>query len=275
MTKNVADDIAPSLSSDAARLLELWRQGNDLAVSKPVPNKFVFTDHALAYLENVQTLSKSGNSDFAIFGALYSLRHGLELWLKCLLRNHQVEMFLAALFEDPSMDPKAAATRAGLREQFATTFNAGVAKLAGKKKLTNSESVAYLRANRQRARDFFVLAVNVRLAEHGLEKLLSRLNHQDDEFGRIVEASLERQRSLGESTDSAATAGEVRTLVELLDSLDPDGDAFRYPMGLDGGWHSHVPAVSLRALAKSASRLAELVRATNEYRDELDGAGSL
>ena len=268
MTENVTDDTKPSLSTEAGRLLELWREGVSLADSKPVPSKFVFSDHAHAYLKNAGRLAGSGDPDFAIFGALFCLRHGLELWLKCLVRNHQLETFLAALIEEPSVEPKAAALRAGLREKFATTFNVGVAKLAGKPKLTVSESVVYLRDNPVRAEDLLMFCVNVQSVEHGLIPLLGRL--REDEFDRLVdEAMIQHRKS---PTGEIATAREVRTLIELLDFYDPDGDAFRYPMGLDGRWHSEVPPVSLRALANSATRVASLVKAMSASRSELDGA---
>src|SRR4051812_39580396 len=43
-----------------------------------------------------------GMDDFRIFGALYQIRHGIELWLKCISRNVMIDRALASIFRPES-----------------------------------------------------------------------------------------------------------------------------------------------------------------------------
>jgi hypothetical protein len=54
-----------------------------------------FNSHARAYLNNAAAICEdTGMSDYRIFMALYGIRHGIELWLKCVWSNERIDRAL-------------------------------------------------------------------------------------------------------------------------------------------------------------------------------------
>ena len=60
---------------------------------------------------------------------------------------------------------------------------------------------------------------------------------------------------------------EITALVELLHHYDDNGDAFRYPVSLDGDWHIDLPPLNLVALGELAQKMADAISCIAWYRD--------
>src|SRR5690554_2025537 len=83
-------------------ILSELQRGKHIAMLSVYLSSLVFSEHVRMYFENAKHLCVGSASDFNVWGVLYGIRHGLELWLKCLIRNRIIDRFLESVFFFPS-----------------------------------------------------------------------------------------------------------------------------------------------------------------------------
>jgi hypothetical protein len=86
------------LTPNAKALLARLQSGTNTANAPANIGAFAYSVLARAFLSNAQGLCRDeGLSDFRVYGALYALRHGFELMLKCIVRNDLMDTTLRVL----------------------------------------------------------------------------------------------------------------------------------------------------------------------------------
>lgn len=247
-------------SNGAAELLTELQQGNTFAEPNVYPHSHAFNDYAVAYLNNAAALCRTGSmDDHRIFGALYCLRHGVELWLKCFQQNAILDRALEEITAaDSTFDSVAAACgQAGRKEKEVLQ-----AALCAVRNVVEDGITFPACWERNNSRDYAERAVKlirsigaqprnrisnvwaVRISEHRILPLWARVRDWVTEMqrGAAVHA---RQIGFPEPLDPQ----RLEVICELLNALDEAGVAFRYPTTLDGKWHFGLPHMNLEKLA--------------------------
>lgn len=260
------------LSSSARYLLEQLSDGNgaDIAVPSVYAGAMALTTHAMAYLDVASQLcAEPRNHDFAVFGAFYGIRHGLELWLKCIVINETIDRALVAISKGAA-DLDTVATAAGplnknqkehLCRSLCALRNVSEDKVVAPDCYTVNVSeadatraIAYIQRNGDQPRYLLSYAWSVPVRGHFLQELWHKAQPMIRDLHPAVEAHAQMS-GCGHPTSIQRLAATI----ELLDKLDPDGDAFRYPSSLNGNWNTQLPCVSLRALGAVAEEIQETV----------------
>lgn len=260
------------LSDDARHLLQELGDGDgaDIAVPSVYAGAMALTTHAMAYLETASQLCAEPRShDFAVFGAFYGIRHGLELWLKCIVINEMIDRALEAI-SNGATDLEAVANAAGqlnkkqkehLCRSLCALRNVDEERIVAPDCYTKNISeeharraIAYVRQNGGEPRYKLGCAWSVPVPEHSLQTLWDSAQTMVRDLHPAVEADAQRT-GCGHPT----SIERLVAVIELLDKLDPGGDAFRYPSSLTGNWNTHLPCVSLPALGALAEQLKETV----------------
>lgn len=258
--------------------------GTGFGVPKVAPNDGALAAHALAFLSNAAQLCwENPVHDFSVFGALYSLRHGLELWFKYLAQNNMMDRALLAIFDED----EAAATLDEL---------ASALQLLGKKKASQKtllclslcalrnnwtdrlkfpavwtenigpdfakRAIQEVRVNGGRGRREFTRFWCVPVPGHSLKRLWHDVRESFADLRPAVYRDAQRWGGKTVSLD------EMQAVVDFLDYYDPDGDAFRYPASLTGKWYLHLPHVNLMRLGNLASRLEQTLTTYSALLDE-------
>lgn len=106
---------SPLAAKLIAHLQREGSEGGEFGIPSITPGENALALHAEAYLSNAaQLCHENPVHDFSVFGALYCLRHGLELWLKYVVQNNMIDRTLWAIFEDDARTLDAVADVLGL-----------------------------------------------------------------------------------------------------------------------------------------------------------------
>jgi hypothetical protein len=256
---------ASQLTQDAQSLLAQLRVGGNVADARASIGAFAFSSHAQAFFSNAIALcDDDGLSDFRVYGALYSLRHALELMLKCIVRNEMIDATLSVLMI-PELSFDDACTRLSLKKPERKLLLHAVCVLRN----LLEDSIVYPRCHNEN--------IDVGFAQRALEYLRQNPSLPRDRFS-IVWASTAFGHDLNELWREAAptitrlsadarrhaqeigfdpplTVAELRPIIELIAALDDGGDGFRYPSSLYGEWYVAAPCLSLEALRELIERL--------------------
>jgi hypothetical protein len=270
---------AQSLSARAAHLLAQLQIGTNVADPTPNIGAMAYSSLARAFFSNARSLCQDeGLSDFRVYGALYSLRHGLELMLKCIVRNDRIDAALREL------------SRPG------QSFDAVCAKLALKKRGDKEllrQAICVMRNVLQDGITYprcFDENVDPASAERALDYLRKNPNTPRDRFADVwtsgaighdllvlwQESAPTVEDFAGNARRHAAEIGfappltkdELEPIVELLAALDDGGDGFRYPSSISGAWYNAVPSLSLSAVGELVEKLEGTCVVFESVRDE-------
>lgn len=86
------------LTDQAKALLSQLRVGSNTADPRASIGAFAYGSLARAFFSNsIALCNYDGMTDFRVYGVLYSVRHGLELMLKCIVRNEMIDSILRTL----------------------------------------------------------------------------------------------------------------------------------------------------------------------------------
>jgi hypothetical protein len=243
--------------------------GADIALLDVYPGIDAWTTHAIAYFSNASALCDEPRAhDFAVFGALYCVRHGLELWLKWVIQKRVMEDVLASLHCGADLNELIRVAQVGSNDKrerkdrriqlvraLCTIRNveAGLTHPACRKE-NISERFATERISNGPPISGSILSIAWPIPVHGHD--LKELWAAAEDSVRARYEALTEAPELGEAMQPDAIAG----ICALLGAIDPAGDGFRYPSSLEGDWYLHRPAINLRALGQLAESLEDSVR---------------
>lgn len=261
-------DLSPTARGLLAELSD--GDGADIAVPSVYAGAMALATHAMAYLDVASQLCTEPRShDFAVFGAFYGIRHGLELWLKCMVINDMIDRALEAIVNGAA-DLDAVSTAVGplnkkQREHLCRSVCALrnvnedriIAPDCYTKNISEADAVraiAYVKHNGGQPRYMLGYTWSVPVPGHGLQVLWQKAQPTIAELHTAVESSAQMS-----GCGHPASLQRLAAAIEMLDKLDPDGDAFRYPSSLTGNWNTQLPCVSLPALGRLAEEIQETV----------------
>jgi hypothetical protein len=253
------------LTPNAKALLAELRNGANVANPPANIGEFAYSALAQAFFSNARGLCRDdGLSDFRVYGALYSLRHGLELMLKCIVRNDLMDTTLGALMTaGPSFEDVCkklgleAREKKRLQQSLCTIRNVIEDKLTFPDIRTKNidaasadRAVRFLQKNPNLPRDRFGIAWSSTAFGHDLSDLWAQATS-------TVEAMADDAKAIAQEIGfpPPLANAEIERIVELLAALDDGGDGFRYPSSLKGDWYVELPVVSLEALGSLVSKL--------------------
>lgn len=276
------NDRQREIPASASALLRQLQGGEDVAIPSIYLHSMAFSDHARLYFDNAAAISRpDGVGDFRVFAAMYSLRHGLELWLKCLLRNDLIDRFLAQVFAMPEAGFITLAEHYGMSKKERVPFQRSLCCLRNvlvdgikfpeadpwRQRMETrwaDEALVYLRSKPRLPRSRFAMSCHVRLPGHDVKELWEAARSHAASF--IAEGVSYAQRIAVPSPASGVE--EIGALAELVAFYDEDGDAFRYPSSLDGAWHAELPHLDLVRLGELATRMHDTVLCTSSLRSD-------
>ncbi len=271
----------------AAKLIgHLQREGSaggEFGIPSVTPGENALSHHAEAFLSNAaQLCHENPVHDFSVFGALYCLRHGLELWLKYIIQNNMMDRTLGAIFEDDASTLDAVAGELGIngkedkkrkallcrslcalknhwvdRLKYPEVWEANIAPQYAVR------AIQEVRVKGSRPRNAFARFWCVPVPGHSVRALWEQARDTLVELRPAVVANNHRFGG------GSANLGEMEAAIDFVDYYDPDGDAFRYPTSLTGKWYLHLPPVNLQRLGVLASRLEQTVRDYTHLLDEV------
>jgi hypothetical protein len=288
------------LSPAARRLLSTLQggDGRDIAEPNTYPGGNAFSSHARAYFINASSLCEHQNGhDFAVFGVLYGLRHGLELWLKWLIQMEVLAAVMGDFRRKPVLETVIAAAQRLcdedaqrerlLRKQIVVDaqcerqiiHNAKRDCQQLKKQLIHAlcvmrnveAGITYPRCQAENIGESFA---RDQLAKGILDQYSLQVSWPVPIYGHDLcalwqEAEMladigyhdARMRAMYAGTGEPLSPQEIGAACDLLGTWDKDGDSFRYPCSLGGTWYLHLPPLNLRALGKLADALDATVLA--------------
>ncbi len=203
------------------------------------------------------------------------LRHGVELWLKCLIGNHQLDRWLLLVTEsrgtfDELCDSLSMsnAKRKAFKTALCVMRNVLVDGLTHpdcwnkrQDKRSANQALEYLRGHpktpRSRIGQFYIPIVD----GHDLENLWRQAEPYVVDLYKP--AKWEAQRTDG----CPMKPEEYQELCILLHHWDPQGDALRYPFSMKGAWHSHRLRLNLDSIESLADRLSDSTLAYQSWRE--------
>lgn len=257
------------LTPNAKALLAELRNGANVANPPANIGEFAYSALAQAFFSNARGLCRDvGLSDFRVYGALYSLRHGLELMLKCIVRNDLMDTTLRALmtagFSFADVCKKLGLEgrekkreRKLLQQSLCTIRNVledGLTFPDCRTKNIDAASaeraVRFLQQNPNLPRNRFGIVWSSTAFGHDLSDLWAQAT------STIEAMAADAKRHAQEiGFPPPLTKVEIERIVELLAALDDGGDGFRYPSSLEGAWYVELPVLSLEALGALVSKL--------------------
>jgi hypothetical protein len=263
------DAQAEQLSQAAEELLARLRQGHgrDMGVPSVYVGAMAFSSHAEAYLSNAALLCEKPDAhDFCIFGALYGVRHGLELWLKCLVINSMIDTALEEVAKGAA-SADAVAQALGLTKDQKRHLCRSLCILRNycedglvypdciEQKIDPTwadKAVRFIQHNGQLERYKLATVWTVPAPGHDLLDLWRRVEHWIQELSPAVSAKAQVT-----GCGVPMPPEDLAAVCELIHRWDPGGDTFRYPLALDGRWNFELPSLSVRALGDLARCLQE------------------
>jgi len=268
-------------------LLASLQEGTDTSEPALYRNSLAQSDYSVHFTSNANELVTAADmTDFAVPGALYMIRHGLELWLKRILANRDLDRLLKLVMqEDLRFDELCAAdimtagrsvrlqnaNAAALRRGLCTMRNVLEDRLCypecRQKRLETryaDRALALLRRSPSTPR-LCLGTLYVPLID-GHE--LFRLWEEAEPYVHDLRPGAFRH---AEEVGGGAPLefGRTRELCDFLHHLDPDGDALRYPFSLSGAWHDHQLHLSVKAVGELAQELTESTRSYTGYRRDV------
>lgn len=244
--------------------------------------------HAKAFLSNARDLaSVGGDVDFQIFGVLYGIRHGVELFLKCMVQNRLVDDALVLMIREKATLEEVVkwlgkdehpATARSRHEQLLAVLSAvrnievdriaapecWIENQATKEDPTFAlEGHRYIQSNghlpRYTVGYIWVPAVKT-------HNLLSVFKRAEKDLGAMHRAVCGyAEHTTGSEVLPVST---IAATCELFELWDPNGHAIRYASSSGAsspvqahGWNVHLPALSLEELGQLASDLDDTVEA--------------
>ncbi|MFO1077939.1 MAG: hypothetical protein U1E73_09475 [Planctomycetota bacterium] len=270
--------------AECRALLQRLRSGDDIAEPAFLHNSLALSDYAIVFMRSAQELmAKSGLPDFALPGGFYMMRHGLELWLKCILVSRNMDRLLRRIvdsndtFETLAADTSWMAVKSkrlrsevgeSLKDALCTMRNVLVdgvvfpeCRHVRQGNCDANAALAFLRSNRDTPRDRVAVLWMPPLEGHRLMELWDE-----------AEPYVSDLRSGAEDEAESAGGGPVMTMdglravYTLFNHRDQRGDALRYPASLGGKWHLFSPRWSLRETSALAGELAETIQLYKEHR---------
>lgn len=265
---------ASALSPSAEALLVRWQVGDNVSQVTQNYDPFAYSEHAMIFLSNATRLCEDdGMSDFRVYGALYLMRHGLELMLKCWVRNMQMDEILRAVMEvglsmnavSERLWPRADERRkktpillhavCALRNYLQDKLVYPAVHATNIDAEHGERALEYLRMHPALDRFKFAPLWPVAPSGHDLRVLWSMAAPAMEEFADAA------KREASESGGAQPLVkAELESVVELLGTMDDGGDGLRYPSSIRGGWYAPPPMLSLEAVGTSS----EGIRATCE-----------
>jgi hypothetical protein len=269
------------------RLLASLQDGMDISEPALYQNSLAQSDYSVIFTSNASELvDNTAMTDFAVPGALYMIRHGLELWLKCILANRDLDRLLKLITqEDLSFDDLCAhdvmtagrtvrlqnANAAALRRGLCIMRNVledGLRYPECRHKRMETRyadrALTFLRRNPSTPRKRLGVLYVPLIGGHELFRLWEQAEPYIHDLRRGAQHHAE---DVGGG--APLELGHTKELCAFLHHLDPDGDALRYPFSLTGGWHDHQLRLSLKSVGKLARELTESTRSYTGYRGEV------
>ncbi|HKO91640.1 MAG TPA: hypothetical protein VJU61_10830 [Polyangiaceae bacterium] len=261
-----------------ALLVRLTSFGGDdqVGIASVYPGINAFTEHAIAYFHNAALLCKRIEApDFAVFGALYCIRHGLELWLKCIVQNDIIDEVLEAIAEGKAFEAILTAARCRDPGEKQERFIKAICVMRNAEAGLEPPQVGEVEVARKRlasggiSRHRLSLVWPVPLWGHDLGDLWEKA-------ARSIRLVYDDVRTLSlTEIGEPMLPDEVQAACELLAVLDKGGDTFRYPCSLAGEWNLQLPGWNLGQLRELAEGLDITVRAYDLYFEESTAAASI
>jgi hypothetical protein len=259
------------LSPAAEHLLERlqYGDGRDIGVPSVYAGAMAFSSHAEAYLGSAARLCEEPDAhDFCIFGALYGIRHGLELWLKCLVINSMIDAALDEIAGGAASADAVAESlclkkdqRRQLVRSLCTLRNCCEDGLVYPNCINQNidstwadKAVRFIQGNGQLERYKFAIVWTVPVPGHDLLDLWRRIEQWVRELSAAVSAKAQTT-----GCGFPMSPDDLAAVCELIHWWDPGGDTFRYPSSLDGRWNADLPALNLKTLGSLARGLQETV----------------
>lgn len=272
---------------EAIALLDDLQHGSSLAVPSVRLDSLAFSHHAHLYFDNAAMLCRTrAMDDFRAFGALYQLRHGLELWLKCLLRNKMIDSFLASLYKEPgspTLEGLADLLGLGSKEQqrelrasLCAFRNVTIDRLPYPRCWEvrmewrwAEKALIHLKDMGNEPRGSFAIFWRVSLPGHDLHALWKEIDAE------VRDMHYSASRHGREAFDPMPSVERIEAICTLLHHYDKDGDAFRYPISLGGKWHHGLPSLNIEAVGRLSSELANATGSFALLRSEVYGEARL
>lgn len=255
------------LSPNAERLLDQLRVGSNVAVPSPVTGSMAYSSFAQAYFSNAQSLCREDHmSDFRVYGVLYLLRHGLELMLKCIIRNNRIDEILHKL-HTPGLSFNDACNELALRRQEADQLRRSTCVMRNileykiphprclienMDSMSTEQSLDFLRRTPDTSRECFAQTWTGGEFGHDLAELWEKAAPTVSMF----EGDAQRH-AFEIGYPSPLTSTELEPIVALLSALDNGGDGFRYPSSMSGEWYPAAPSLSLEAVCELVEKLED------------------
>lgn len=275
-----------ALTPNAKALLAHLQGGTNVANAPANVGEFAYSTLARAFLSNAQGLCRDdGLSDFQVYGAMYSLRHGLELMLKCVVRNDLMDTTLRVVmtnghsFEDVCRDLglKRKGERNLLMHSLCVIRNVLEDRIVHPECHTKNIDTA----SAERALQFLRKQPDLPRARFGVVWATTAFGHGLNDLWAqaaptvVAMATDARRHAEERGFDAPLTKAELDPLVELLAALDDGGDGFRYPSSLDGAWYIALPPLSLEAVGTLAAKLESTCTVFESAREECYGMATI
>jgi len=239
--------------------------GGDIAVPSVYPGLGAFEAHAHAYFDNAQNMCEDVRShDFAVFGALYSIRHGLELWLKYLLQRSIIDDVVLASRKSQKLEDLFEAAECGNSPNKQKALVEALCVMRNVKAGLKYPATRTVEIGETYAQEFLSrgkldwrhlsIAWPVPLRGHDLRDLWKKAKLMVDTYSYDA-----RAHSQMSGVGDPLSVADLEGICDLLGAWDEDGDAFRYPCALDGTWHIEIPPLNLRKLGELAGSLTSTV----------------
>ncbi len=275
-------------------LLARLQQGPNTSESPLYHSSLAQSDYSVLFTSNASELVRATRmTDFAALGALYMIRHGLELWLKCVIANHCLDQILRVLIREGALSfeelcshdvmtigrsKKARiANIAGLRRGLCVMRNTLVDGLGNPECWTKrisdyyaNQALTFLRQHPSTPRQRIAIHYVPLVSDHNLEDLWTSAEPYVDGLRRGAQQHAD---DVGGGPPLELT--RLEELVVFLHHLDPDGDALRYPFSLRGEWYAHQLRLSLEAIGTLARDLTESTRCFRDYRSDVYEHGTV
>lgn len=266
------------VTKEAEELFSQLKIGTNIADPSSNIGSFAFSSHAIAFLNNAVALCKNDNvSDFRVYGALYFLRHGIELMLKCLARNQMIDVTLSVLMT-PHQSFEVSCNKLHLKnkQKIILMHSLCVIRNVLKAKIIRpkcynvnidddfaNDALEYLRQNPNIPREIFAATWASSSFGHELVELWGKAEPIINDI--IIGA---RRYAIEVGYKPPLSASELKPLIDLLASLDDGGDGFRYPSSIDGGWYTiSVQGLSLEALQALINKIENTCLVFLDFRE--------
>ncbi len=236
--------------------------GQVLSLSPNCRGPCAQSTYARLHLQNAADLLRASyHLDFAVPGALFLLRQGLELWLKCIASNLELDEILALVVrERPSFEE--------LSKQDVITRERSK-DVAKKNRHALSRGLCAFRSvhvDGLRAPEIWTKRNQGNFPDQSIQAVADRSDFSRELFGlfyvpligghdlrrlwAVAKANISSRCLAINSYGSLCGCDEqmdltlLDDLVEVLSRLDPDGDALRYPFSIRQEWHDQMPPMS-------------------------------